>query len=209
MPSKSRSQQRLFCMALAVRRGDLKRSDVQQSVLDIVDGDMTNKEIEDFTKLAEGNTILSLADYITESYKYNTPYASGAKVSFDTPKYLFIVIKPSFFKYANTIIDEYEKAGFKLDRTCSKRLTLEEARKLYYRHRKEEYYNRLCKYMSGDVSYGVLFTYTMNTKEAFKLSDEIKDRIRKKYSESEMRNVMHSSDNEKEMRRECSVYFNE
>jgi hypothetical protein len=48
MPAKSKSQQRLFGMALAVRRGDLKRSDVEDSVLDIVDSDMTDKEIEDF-----------------------------------------------------------------------------------------------------------------------------------------------------------------
>ena len=48
MPAKSKSQQRLFGMALAVRRGELKRSDVEDSVLDIVDSDMTDKEIEDF-----------------------------------------------------------------------------------------------------------------------------------------------------------------
>ena len=49
MPSKSKSQQRLFCMALAVRKGDLKRSEVDDSVLNIVDSDMTDKEIEEFT----------------------------------------------------------------------------------------------------------------------------------------------------------------
>ena len=48
MPAKSKSQQRLFGMAIAVRRGELKRSDVEDSVLDIVDSDMTDKEIEDF-----------------------------------------------------------------------------------------------------------------------------------------------------------------
>ena len=50
MPAKSKSQQRLFGMALAVRRGELKRSDVDDAVLDIVDGDMTNKQIRDFAK---------------------------------------------------------------------------------------------------------------------------------------------------------------
>ena len=48
MPAKSKAQQALFGMALAVRRGEMKRSDVDKSVLDIVDSDMTNKEIEDF-----------------------------------------------------------------------------------------------------------------------------------------------------------------
>ena len=50
MPAKSKSQQSLFGMALAVRKGDMKRNEVNQNVLDIVDGDMTDKEIEDFAK---------------------------------------------------------------------------------------------------------------------------------------------------------------
>lgn len=50
MPAKSLAQQRLFGMALAVRKGELKRKDVDKNVLDIVDGDMTDKEIEDFAK---------------------------------------------------------------------------------------------------------------------------------------------------------------
>ena len=64
MPSKSKSQQRLFSMALAVRKGKLKRGEVHQSILDIVDSDMTNKQIEDFTVLKE-----SLLDYLKESLK--------------------------------------------------------------------------------------------------------------------------------------------
>lgn len=39
-------------MVLAVRKGKLKRSDVSKEVLDIVDGDMTDKQIEDFTKIS-------------------------------------------------------------------------------------------------------------------------------------------------------------
>ena len=62
MPAKSKAQQALFGMALAVRRGELKRSDVDKSVLDIVDSDMTNKEIEDFTSTKRK----SLQDYIKE-----------------------------------------------------------------------------------------------------------------------------------------------
>lgn len=53
MPSVSKSQQRLFSMALAVRKGKLKRSEVNQKVLDIVDGDMTNGQIEHYTVLKE------------------------------------------------------------------------------------------------------------------------------------------------------------
>lgn len=55
MPSKSKSQQRLFGMALAVRRGEMKRSEVWKEVLDIVDSDMTDKQIEDFAKTKHAN----------------------------------------------------------------------------------------------------------------------------------------------------------
>lgn len=67
MPAKSKSQQRLFSMALAVRKGDLPRSKVWKAVLDIVDSDMTNKEIEDFTVLKEG--MRPLSEYMMEAMK--------------------------------------------------------------------------------------------------------------------------------------------
>jgi hypothetical protein len=67
MPAKSRSQQRLFGMALAVRRGELKRSEVNDSVIKIVDSDMTDKQIEDFAK-TKGlrENLKSLKEYIIE-----------------------------------------------------------------------------------------------------------------------------------------------
>ena len=57
MPATSKSQQRLFCMALAVRKGDLPRSKANDAVLKIVDGKMTHKQIEDFTVLKENGMI--------------------------------------------------------------------------------------------------------------------------------------------------------
>lgn len=67
MPSTSKSQQRLFCMAYAVRKGELERSKVTKSVLDIADGDMTDKEIKDFMELKE-NLIKSYNEFLTESF---------------------------------------------------------------------------------------------------------------------------------------------
>lgn len=64
MPSKSKAQQRLFGMALAVRKGEMKRSEVDKSVLDIVDSDMTDKEIEDFAKTKHD----SLKEYLQEAF---------------------------------------------------------------------------------------------------------------------------------------------
>ena len=62
MPSKSKAQQKLFGMALAVRRGDIQRSEVSKEVLDIVDGEMTDKQIEDFARTKHKG----LKDYIKE-----------------------------------------------------------------------------------------------------------------------------------------------
>ena len=63
MPAQSKSQQRLFGMALAVRKGELERSKVSREILDIVDGEMTNKEIEDFAKTKHKN----LKEHLIES----------------------------------------------------------------------------------------------------------------------------------------------
>lgn len=63
MPSKSKAQQMLMGMALAVRRGELKRSQVDKEVLDIADGDMSTKDLEHFAKTKRK----SLPDYIKEA----------------------------------------------------------------------------------------------------------------------------------------------
>ena len=63
MPAKSKAQQRLFGMAIAVRRGEMKRSEVNDSVLDIVDSEMTDKEIEDFAKTK------GLKEHLIECFK--------------------------------------------------------------------------------------------------------------------------------------------
>ena len=77
MPATSRSQQRLFCMALAVRKGDLARSKVSKSVLDIVDGDMTNRQIEDFTVLKESG-MMSLTQCLRNSLNESILSTTGS-----------------------------------------------------------------------------------------------------------------------------------
>lgn len=66
MPAKSKSQQKLFQMALAVRKGDLPRSKAWKSVLKIADGDMTDEQIKDFCVLEKTNHILSTSEFISE-----------------------------------------------------------------------------------------------------------------------------------------------
>ncbi len=244
MPSKSKSQQRLFGMALAVRKGELKRSEVGKEVLEIVDGKMTDDEIRDFAekrtsdkehnvkesemtddekRVVDARKITSrVADGISkdqghtpmENYLNSLIYSGGMKPLIEvTPmtQYVFVVVKPGFSKLSGTIIERFENAGFTLYKTRTKMLTEREAKQMYQMHKEEEFYEALCKYMSSDISIGILFTYpnTWKRSKAFAKTDKIKDEIRNEFSESEMRNVMHSSDNINNMRMESAKYFNE
>ena len=47
MPAQSKQQQKLFGLALSVKRGDTPRGEVSKDVLDIVD-DMSEKDIEKY-----------------------------------------------------------------------------------------------------------------------------------------------------------------
>lgn len=62
MPSVSKAQQKLMGMAYAVRKGELKRSEVDKEVLDLVDGDMTDKQLKDFAATKRK----PLPDYVKE-----------------------------------------------------------------------------------------------------------------------------------------------
>ncbi len=243
MPSKSKSQQRLFGMALAVRKGELKRSEVGKEVLDIADGDMSTSEIEKFAKhrtsnrerVSEGQDPnedpTKAAEEISnrlgdqakkpkngssplDTYLKNLKYAGKMRPIIEvkpTSKYVFVVVKPGFSKIAQDVIERFENEGFSLYKTRTKMLSLREAKQLYKVHKDEDFYDDLCKYMSSDLSIGILFEYPNEWKEetAFKKVDALKDEIRKEYQESDMRNAMHSSDNIQNMRYECSMYFNE
>lgn len=282
MPARSKAQQRLFGMALAVRRGDMKKSEASPEVLKIANSKMTDQQIHDFAatkKLrnhyvrgskaakerrrrekeskslkeylydAEVNRVLEelgidINDFIEENdifedekedaaknvkkaekeekntnrriskkkelSSYNTRYANGQEQTLaEEPidKKVFIIVKPGFFLLAQQIIKEFENQGFKLYQTCVKKLTLKEAKQLYAVHKEEEWYDALCKYMSSDKTLGVTFNYTGKWEKALKKTDELKDMFRKKYSESDMRNVIHSSDSKENMEKESSIYF--
>lgn len=68
--AKSEAQQKLFGMALAVRRGELSRNKVTDKVLDIVDSDITNKEIEDFASTKHKDIPKKVGENVTGN---NTP----------------------------------------------------------------------------------------------------------------------------------------
>lgn len=119
---------------------------------------------------------------------------------------IFIIIKPGFLKLSDKIIKKIRENNFELKKSRTKLLTLKEARNLYRIHKDEDWYKPLCDYMSSDLSLGLLFKYN-GKKNIFKAMSSIKDEIRVEFGESDMRNVMHSSDSYEHMLDEQCIYF--
>ena len=134
----------------------------------------------------------NLKEYITEGI--------------NSHKKIFVVIKPCFLDKTSDILDIYKKNGWKLKFTTIKQLMPEEARKLYVIHKKKDFYKPLCEYMSSGITRAFIFTKEM-TGDEFKEASRIKDEIREKWGESDMRNVVHSSDSKENMDREAGIYF--
>ena len=121
---------------------------------------------------------------------------------------VFVIIKPGSLDLTQTIIERFKKDDWVIDKTTTKQLLLSEAKKLYDVHKKEDFYDDLCKYMSSGPCRAFIFMKLGKTsKESFKEVAEIKDEIRKEYGESDMRNVLHSSDSQEAMDHETSIFF--
>ena len=193
MPAKSKSQQQLFGIALAARRGEIEKSEVTKDVKDIVNSKMTDKQIRDFAKTKHKG----LPEYVKESMVKK--------------EYGFIVIKPGSLQYSGEIIKLFEENGFDIEQLRVKKLTFGEAKNLYKVHKKESFYKDLCKYMSSDTSIGIILSIDADKIDSFSnvftTIAMLKDEIRKKYKESDMRNVLHSSDNKENMNNEAKYYF--
>lgn len=129
-----------------------------------------------------------------------------AETAMMIPKEVFVVVKPGFLDKSNQIIDKFARAGFKFMKMRTKQLTMGEAKRMYYVHKDEDFYYKLCKYMSSGPCLGILFD-ARGIEEPFKVTDELKDKIRKQFGQDDMRNCLHSSDNVENMQKEMSVFF--
>ena len=119
---------------------------------------------------------------------------------------IFTVIKPGFENLIETIESIFKKYGYKVYQMKTKRLLLSEAKELYKIHKNEKFYNDLCKYMSSGIT--IAYILQKKSEDIFEEFSKLKDKIRKDYGESDMRNVLHSSDSYENMINEASIYFN-
>ena len=128
--------------------------------------------------------------------------------SYDDNCNIFVIVKPGFLDHTKDIIKKFEEKGWKLDKMRTKQLLLDEAKKLYEPHKKEDFFKALCEYMSSDLSTGLTFIKNEKfTDKLFKEVGKLKDKIRKEYGESNMRNCLHSSDSLERMQIEREIYF--
>ena len=119
--------------------------------------------------------------------------------------HVLVVIKPGFENLLGTLCDLFKQNGYKIIKTKTKQLLLSEAEELYKVHAQEDFYEDLCKYMSSGLSTAMILY--KKSDNIFKDFENLKDKIRKEYGESDMRNVIHSSDSYKNFTHESQVYF--
>lgn len=119
--------------------------------------------------------------------------------------HVLVVVKPGFEHLLTELVQLFIDNHYKIVKTVTKRLQLDEAKRLYTIHKKEKFYTDLCEYMSSGIS--TAFILKKKSDNIFDDFAKIKDEVREKYSQSEMRNVLHSSDSYKNFTHEAGVYF--
>lgn len=119
--------------------------------------------------------------------------------------HVLVVVKPGFQELIPVITDKFVKDGYKIVKMTTKKLQLEEAKELYKIHKEEDFYKPLCEYMASGTT--TAFILYKNIDKIFDDFAKLKDKIRKEYGQSEMRNVLHSSDSYKNFTHEANVYF--
>lgn len=119
--------------------------------------------------------------------------------------HVLVVIKPGFESLLEKLLSIFKENNYSLVKSKTTRLTLDQAKRLYITHKKEDFYSNLCNYMSsGPTTAMILKKKSDNIFEEFA---KLKDKIREDFGESDMRNVIHSSDSYKAFTHESQVYF--
>lgn len=118
----------------------------------------------------------------------------------------FCILKPGFLEYEEQFLDILKNKGWQIVRKTKCHLTDEQAHELYKPHKDKDFYEDLCKYMiSGEC---ICCSCHKNCEEPIKEMYKLKDLIRNKWGEDEMRNAMHSSDSLENVNRETKIVFN-
>lgn len=119
--------------------------------------------------------------------------------------HVLVVIKPGFESLLGKLLSIFKENNYSLVKSKTTRLTLDQAKRLYITHKKEDFYSDLCNYMCSGPTTAIILK--KKSDNIFKEFAKLKDQIREEYGESDMRNVIHSSDSYKSFTHESQVYF--
>lgn len=120
---------------------------------------------------------------------------------------MFCIIKPGFLNHKDEFESELTNGGYQILKKKCKTLPLETCKELYKMHSKKDFYNDLCNYMNSDKC--IAYSLYKDCDDIIKTTNELKDKLRKKYGKDDMRNFMHSSDSVKNVNRETNIVFND
>ena len=117
----------------------------------------------------------------------------------------FAILKPKFLDIQDDFEDMLEDNGWKISDLTKIKMSLDDAKNLYKSHKKEDFYDDLCKYMSSDKC--IAYELYKNCEDPIKDLKKLKDKVRDKWGKDDMKNCMHSSDSKENVEREADICF--
>ena len=118
----------------------------------------------------------------------------------------FVILKPEFLKYQEQFEDMLKNNDWQIIQHKKFKMPLKTAQELYKMHEKKDFYKDLCEYMSSDDC--ICYTLSKDIADPIKDMDKLKDKVRKTWGKDDMKNAMHSSDSEENVKRESNIIFN-
>ena len=117
----------------------------------------------------------------------------------------FCILKPEFLNHKDDFLKMLSNNGWQIVQKNERTLSKQEAEELYKMHKKKDFYNDLCKYMSS--SNCICCSCYKDCQDPIKDMKSIKDKVRKAWGKDEMKNGMHSSDSLENVNRESKLIF--
>lgn len=118
----------------------------------------------------------------------------------------FVILKPGFLSHEDDFIKLLENNKWRIIQKKRGVLTQDQAEALYSMHKDKDFYHDLCKYMCSDEC--LCCACQKNCDDPIKDMKTLKDKVRDKWGEDEMKNAMHSSDSIDNVQREGNIVFN-
>lgn len=115
----------------------------------------------------------------------------------------FCILKPEFTQFEDEFCTLLNNNDWKIVKKVKKKLTKDEAEKLYANKKDESFYNALCDYMSSGEC--ICCSCSKECDDPIKDMDIIKKKVRKQWGKDDMKNGMHSSDSINNVERESKL----